>query len=71
MGTSEQIEGRARRNLEPYGEKAEVLKGEIRSVLRQPRWTPHSVDVAYIDGDDQALACLRDSALVWPLIKPG
>lgn len=58
-------------NLASHREKAELIRGDSRWVLRQTRWRPESIDVAYIDGDHRAEAVLTDSVLIWPLIRPG
>lgn len=65
------IERRARANLASFGDKVDLIHGDSRTVLREPRWKFETFDIIYIDGDHRAFACLEDSILAWPLLKPG
>lgn len=68
----QRVEGRARRNLERYGSRVEIVKGLSQDILRER--TPElreTLDYVIIDGDHNAAPVFQDAILSYWLVKPG
>jgi hypothetical protein len=71
---AEEMEGhyqRTWRACRPYGKKVKLHRQMSSVFLRQHNIPPHWFDVVYIDGDHNAIPCLDDLVLTWPLLKVG
>lgn len=68
---AEEIERRARENLEPFSGRATILKGQSSRILRDGSWAALPIHLAYVDGDHNAIPTLDDMVLSWHLLVPG
>ena len=64
-----EIEYAARKNLEKYGDRVVIEKGDSADVLNA--WPHGRHQLAYVDGDHHYESCLKDSLAVWPLVDAG
>jgi predicted O-methyltransferase YrrM len=63
------VEERCRRNLAPYGSRAEIIKMDAAAALKS--LSDRRFDVIYLDAAKSPHDAFAQSALAWPLLKVG
>lgn len=64
-------EGRFDANVAPYGDRVRKMKGHSAASLSQLLGEGKAFDLIYIDGDHHREGTLEDTALAWPMLRPG
>jgi len=64
-------ESRFDKNIAPFGDRVRKMKGHSAASLSQLLSEGKTFDLIYIDGDHHREGTLEDTALAWPMLKPG
>lgn len=65
----QKVEQRFDKNVAPYGDRVEKLKGASIEMLLKLREEKRTFDVVYIDGDHHASAVFLDARMAWDLMS--